>query len=209
MKSLFKSFLRKKDEASVEGLNHVSNLQSGDMVELDNDFSLPGLLRGRTLEVVQKTLYEYEDSNEIEWVLKNEDSTVVFLAYQQDDGEENLSFSMKLIPSDVESIFNMDEFSTVFDDEHSSILTEINPIEKYSEWLGKRYSRTEFAEQGFYHKTGSVSGQGEAFDYFALRSDCERFGIGIEVWEGGETDVFASINQPLSVIKDYWGQKTS
>jgi len=206
MKSLFKSFFSKKDMESNDGLNHVTDLKQGDMVEMDNDFSLPELLRGVTFQVAQKTLYEYEDDKETEWVLKSDTNQIVFLSYSQDDGEESVSFSLKLLPEDVGKIFDLEEFSAVFDDEYSARLDQVTPVEPFESWLGSQYLRTEFAEAGYYHKNGSFNGQGEAFDYFQLKSQCGKFGINIEVWDGGETDVSISINKPLSVIKNYWGK---
>lgn len=207
MKSLFKSLFRSDELKSEEGLSHVSDLKNGDMVELDNDFSLPSLLRGNTFQVVLRALYEYEGEEAIEWVLKGDDGTTIFLSYDSDDGDESISFALKLAPVDVESIFNLDEFSTVFDDEHSAVLTDINAVENYSGWLGTKYLRTEYAEPGYYHKSGEVSGQGEPFDHFELVSDCGNFGVDIDVWDGGETDVSISMSRPISIIKNYWGQK--
>lgn len=207
MKSLFKSLFRSGELKSEEGLSHVSGLKIGDMVELDNDFSLPDVLRGSTFQVVLRALYEYEGTEELEWVLKGDDGTTVFLSYDNDDGDETVSFGLKLKPVDVESIFNLDEFSAVFDDEHSAVLADITAGENYSGWLGGKYLRTEYAEPGYYHKSGEVSGQGEPFDHFGLVSDCGNFSVDIDVWDGGETDVSVSMSRPISIIKNYWGQK--
>ncbi|PCJ32041.1 MAG: hypothetical protein COA99_16700 [Moraxellaceae bacterium] len=203
MKSLFKSIFKKNDTLT-DDTSHVTDLQQGDMVELDNDFSLPELLRGKTFQVAQKTLYEYEDTEEVEWVLKSDNNDIIFMSHEEEDGEEIVSFGVKLAPSDVEAIFDLDEFATIFDDEYSATLRNINQSGPHEAWLGKLYSRTEFGEPGFFHKSGVTQGKGEAFDYFSLDSDCEGFSIGIEVWDGGETDVILSMNKPLSIIKNYW-----
>ncbi len=207
MKSLFKSFFRSDELKSEEGLSHISGLKIDDMIELDNDFSLPNMLRGNTFQVVLRALYEYEGSEETEWVLKGDDGKTIFLSYCSDDGEETVSFGLKLTPIEVENIFDLNQFSTVFDDEHSAELTDITVVEAYSGWLGAKYQRIEYAEPGYYHKSGEVSGQGEPFDHFALASDCGNFDLNIEVWDGGETDVSISIKKSLNVIKNYWGHK--
>jgi len=207
MKSLFKSFFRSDELKSEEGLNHVSALKVGDLIEVDNDFSLPSILRGNTFQVALRALYEYEGEEEIEWALKGDDGTTVFLSYDSDDGDETVSFARKLTPVEVEGLFNLDEFATIFDDEHSAVLTDVVATEKFSGWLGTKYLRTEYAEPGYYHKSGELCGEGEPFDYFSLVSDCGNFNLNIEVWEGGETDVSISISRPLSIIKNYWGHK--
>ncbi|OUR99190.1 hypothetical protein A9Q81_11475 [Gammaproteobacteria bacterium 42_54_T18] len=207
MKSLFKSIFRSGELKSEEGLSHISGLKIGDMIELDNDFSLPSMLRGNTFQVVLRALYEYEEAEEIEWVLKGDDGTTVFLSYDSDDGDEIVTFGLKLTPADVENIFNLEEFSAVFDDEYSAVLTDVSAVENYSAWLGAKYLRTEYAEPGYYHKSGELSGQGEPFDHFELVSDCGNFGLNIEVWDGGETDVSISMSRPLNIIKNYWGHK--
>jgi len=207
MKSLFKSLFRSDDLKSEEGLSHVSGLKIGDMIELDNDFSLPSILRGNTFQVVLRALYEYESEEAVEWVLKGDDGTTIFLSYDSDDGDETVSFGLKLTPEDVEKIFNLDEFSTVFDDEHSAVLTDITSVEVFSDWLGAKYLRTEYAEPGYYHKSGEMEAQGEAFDHFELASDCGKYGLDIDVWDGGETDVSISMSRPINIIKHYWGQK--
>lgn len=207
MKSLIKSFFRSGEEPVGEGLNHVKHLNVGDMLELDNDYSLPDILRGRTFQVVQNSLYEYEDVDEREWVLKGDDNTTIFCTYENDDGDEEVAFGVKLTPEEVESIFNLEEFASIFDDEYSSRLLDITPIEKYTGWLGKQYDRSEFREPGCFHKTGKIEGQGEPFDYYSLSSACGGYDIGIEVWRGGETDVLIYIRKPIEIIKHYWGKQ--
>jgi len=203
MKSFFKSFLN-KDKPAITELNHPSALVVGDIIVLDDSFGLPEVLRGKRFEVSQISLAEYQGGDEKEWMLRSEDGDTLFMSCEREDGEDTLQLGIKISRDQVETLFDLEQFSTVFDDEDGAVLTTVTPVEPWTQWLAKRYTRTEFCEPGFFHKSTSKSSEGESFEFYALISDCERYGINIEVWDGGETDVSLALYRPITEIREYW-----
>ncbi|MGL5393485.1 MAG: hypothetical protein ACRDA8_19265, partial [Shewanella sp.] len=111
-----------KKAQSLRELNHPSQLKLGDMISLDNSFALPPQLRGQQLQVEAINTYEFARSQQAEWVLKGHSHTRIFLSLAEDD-ETYLAFSLKIPRAEVEQLFDLDEFSTLFDEPGRARLT--------------------------------------------------------------------------------------
>ena len=80
-------------------------------------------------------------------------------------------------------------------------------------WSADSYRQYTFAKVGYFHRKDHRSSelsqyqgkdQGEQFELYQLEGDNDQFAIDVEVWEDGETDVFAIMYRPLSDIKDMY-----
>ncbi|WP_299795306.1 hypothetical protein [uncultured Shewanella sp.] len=208
-----------KKEAPKRQLNHPSHLMQGDMLSLDDSFALPPQLRGQQLRVESVNTYEYERSQKSEWVLKGHGNDTIFLSLDEDD-ETYLAFSIKVNRGQVEQIFDLEEFSLIFEeDEQAQLTPQDSPILQSAaleQWLGKQYHQINFAQFGYFHREDyrgkkppqdADGATGEPFESYQLLDDEERFAIDVEVYEGGETDVMLTLYRPLSDIRDFWPGK--
>lgn len=211
----FNSIFGKKTPPARE-LNHPSALKVGDMISIDNSFALPSQLRGQQLKVEAVNTYEFERQQQSEWVLKGHGSDTLFLSIEEDD-ETYLAFSLKITRAQVEQIFELAQFSTLFDEPgHAELTTQaLSPAlaEQLEQWLGKQYHQVSFAVFGYFHREDyrglkppqdANGASGQPFEYYLLLDDDESRAVEVEVYEGGDTDVVLTLYRPLTDIRDYW-----
>jgi len=212
----FFSNLFGKKEAEARQLNHPNQLIKGDMLSLDDSFALPSQLRGQQFRVEAVNTYEYEGKQEPEWVLKGQTGDSIFMGIEEDD-ETYIALSIKVNRTYVEQIFDLDQFSTIFDEAEQAKLNclPLSPQldNEFSSWLSEEYHQIVFSEFGYFHRedyrnkqcnSDSNNNSGDAFEAYQLIDNDESKAIDIEVYEGGSTDVMLTIYRPLSDIRDYW-----
>ncbi|GIU37038.1 hypothetical protein TUM3794_07120 [Shewanella colwelliana] len=202
-----------KKEQPKRQLSHPNHLLKGDMISLDDSFALPPQLRGQQLRVEAVNTYEFERKQLIEWVLKGHGNDTLFLSLDEDD-ETYLAFSLKIPRNLVEQIFDLEQFSDIFEEDVQANLTVQPSIpEQLEQWLGKQYHQINFAQFGYFHREDyrnqrppqdAEGATGDAFESYLLLDDKERYALDIEVYEGGETDVMLTLYRPLSDIREYW-----
>lgn len=206
---LFSKLFSKADpKTPARVLNHPSQLNVGDMITLDDSFALPAALRGQSLQVTAISTYEYEHSKQFEWALQGSNSLQLFLSIDDDD-QPQLVFSLKLTRADVGELFDLDQFSSLFDEPGQAVLDRKTASEAFEQWSATSYRQCEFAQVGYFHRsdyrTQSIgSQQGDAFERYGAISDDERHGIEAEVYQDGETEVMLTLYRPISDIREYW-----
>ena len=212
----FISRLFGKKDVPARQLSHPTHLQLGDMITLDDSFALPEQLRGQQLRVEAVHTYEYERSQHTEWLLKGHGADTIFLGIEQDD-ETHLAFSIKISRNQVEQLFDLDAFSTLFDEPGKAQLS-VQPLEpelakRLEQWLGKQYHQVSYGDFGYFHREdyrGTKPPQdangatGEPFESYQLLDEDECRAIDVEVYEGGDTDVLLTLYRPLTDIRAYW-----
>ncbi|WP_076539736.1 hypothetical protein [Shewanella sp. UCD-KL21] len=206
-----------KKEAPKRQLDHVNKLLKGDMISLDDSFALPEQLRGQQLKVEAIHTYEYERSQQCEWLLRGHSGTAIFMSYIEED-EAYLSFSLKINRSIVEQIFDLDEFSQLFEEPGNAELKTLplsNELDsEYARWLSDAYHQVEFAAFGYFHRQ-DYRGQkppqddnnqqrGDGFESYSLVDSDESHAVDIEVYEGGDTEVMLTLYRPLTDIREFW-----
>ncbi|MCL1137581.1 DUF4178 domain-containing protein [Shewanella pneumatophori] len=211
----FLSSLFGKKEEPKRQLDHPTKLNKGDMISLDDSFALPPQLRGQQLRVEAVNTYEYQRKQQTEWVLKGHGNDTIFLSLDEDD-ETYLGLSIKLNRGLVEALFDLDQFSEIFEEPGKAELTTKTlsaDLHDYEQWLSAHYHQVSSGDFGYFHRQ-DYRGQkppqdadgatGDAFEAYQLLDDDEDKAIDVEVYEGGETDVMLTIYRPLSDIRDYW-----
>ena len=209
---MFDKWFGRKDDKPVRQLTHPSQLQVGDIIQLDDSFALPAQLRGQQLEVTQVNTYEYEHHRQPEWVLRGTGKELLFLGLEKDD-EEQLVFSTKIKRDQVSRLFDLDNFAELFEEPGNCVLTRVGELDELDGWYADTYRQDEFALFGYFHQRDFRSkapsrytgeDQGDSFELYGLTSDDEHHAIEVEVYEGGETDVTLCLYRPLSDIRSYW-----
>jgi hypothetical protein len=208
-----------KPTAPVRQLDHPKQLNVGDMISLDDSFSLPPQLRGQQLRVEAVHTYEFERSQHTEWQLKGHGTDTLYLSLEEDD-ETLLAFSMKIGRKQVEQLFDLDDFGAIFEEPGQA---ELSPqalsqelATQLEHWLGTQYHQVGFAEFGYFHREDyrglkppqdADGATGEPFENYRLLDQDETRALEVEVYEGGDTDVMLTLYRPLTDIREYWPGK--
>jgi len=206
MTGLFKSFFNNDDKKEKRVLEHPRDLNKGDIIKFD--FMPQADLSNNQFEVTGVNTYDFEDRKLTEFTLKGETGALVFLTVDETDDEPFLSFSRKINRNIVEQMFDMDEFSSIFDSEERTTLHLASIPADLENWTTNEYLQEIYAEGGYYHKGDyrntplpGEEGTGDDFEYYLLIGNKRRFVIEAEVYDGGETDIIVSIRRPLTDIE--------
>ena len=125
----------------------------------------------------------------------------------------NLKFSLKIDHQDIETLFNLDDFATLFDELGQASLQRQQDNQVTKNWSSEKYQQSIFAKVGYFHRkdhrTETLSGyqgkdSGEQFELYQLLDSDQDKGVEVEVWQDGDTDVFLSLYRPLSDIIDMY-----
>ena len=213
MKKFFNK-LRGKSDPPPSPLSHPRQLSVGDLMKLDDSFALPIELRDVMFEVLEVNTSQFEHAHEPEWILKGDSGQPIFFSIEEEDGESCAAFSIKVDRGDVESLFDMEQFSSIFEDGLPTRLHANSIDGSLSSWVTGTYEQSGQSERGFFYKKdyrGSqppeTEGSGEPFDYYCLCSEDDDYAVEIEVWGNGETDILLTIYRPLSDIRELWPAK--
>ena len=206
LKSLFKK------EKEARKLTHANQLKQNDIIVLSDSFGLPEALRGQEFQVSAINSYEYENKTDTEWVLQGNNNVQIYLTLDIDD-ETYLKFSLKVERNEVEILFNVDDFSTIFDEPGNAFLEKKADTSNTSAWSAEQYQQQTFSQVGYFHRKdnrvdslSSYEGKdaGEEFELYALFDKEDTRGIDIEVWQDGDTEVFLTLFRPTTDIIDMY-----
>lgn len=212
MKSFVKGlFGSGKKAGSERRLEHARELLMGDMIRMSDSFALPPQIRDKLFRVVSVSTYQFERAFDTSFSLESDSDDHIDIMIEKEDGRERLCISMTIDRDDVESIFDLEGFAGIFDSDDPVNLKPRAEV-GFEGWIGAAYSQQAQGATGFYHEGADYRGKSpsryeddsQPFEYYELVTDDERFGIDIEVWEDGETDVALSIYRPVEDIKELW-----
>lgn len=209
--SFFKKIFNKETQTQRK-LTHVNQLLVGDIIILTDSFALPQALRDQQFEVKAVNSYEYEHNTHTEWSLQGTDELALFLSLEVDDTTE-LKFSLKIEHDDIETLFDLNNFSQIFDEPGQAFLNRQNDNDTTTTWSSEQYQQSTFAKVGYFHRKDHRSeklsayegeGCGEQLELYALYNEDQSKGIDVEVWQDGDTDVFLTLFRPLTDIIDMY-----
>lgn len=209
--SFFKKIFNKKEQKQRE-LTHINQLLVDDIIVLTDSFALPEVLRGQQLQVTTVSSYEYENNTQLEWTLQGNNELLLFLSLDVDD-QTYLKFSLKINPEDVETLFDLEHFSEIFDEPGEAFLDRKADNAQTSNWSSEQYQQSIFAKVGYFHRKDHRSeslsayegkNSGEQFELYKLYNQDQSKGVDIEVWQDGDTDVFLTLYRPSSDIIDMY-----
>jgi hypothetical protein len=207
MSFLKRLFKKQEDERQV---NSADELKIKDIIVLTDSFALPEALRTQQFQVSAINCYEFESNTQTEWVLQGENNLELYLTIEKDD-QTYLKFALKIQHEDIESLFDLDEFATVFDEPGEAFLERKSDSSLTSGWSSAQYQQNVFSKVGYFHRkdnrseslsTYEGSEAGEQFELYNLLDEEQSRGIDIEVWQDGDTDLFITLYRPTSDIVD-------
>ncbi len=208
--SFFKNIFKKPTQERK--LNNVEDLTLGDIIVMSDSFGLPTALRAQEFQVSAVNSYEFEHKTQVEWVLLGSNDIELYLTLDVDD-KTYLKFSLKILHQDVESLFDLDQFSEIFDEPVQAQLTRLADSENTSGWSSELYQQSSFAQVGYFHRKdyrkdalSAYEGKdsGEQFELYSLFNEDQDKGIDVEVWQDGDTEVFLTLFKPTTDIVDMY-----
>jgi len=209
--SFFKNIF-KKSSNEPRKLTKVNQLLVGDIIVLTDSFALPESLRGQEFQVSAVNSYEFEHKVQTEWALMGTNNLEIFLSLEVDDITE-LKLSLKIQHEDVETLFDLDSFSEIFDEPGQAFLDKQKDSAITTMWSSEQYQQSVFAKVGFFHRKDHRSenlsayegkDSGEQFELYSLYNEDQSKGVEVEVWRDGDTEVCLTLFRPLSDIIDMY-----
>lgn len=196
-------------EAAPRQLSHPRDLQVGDIIKFRY---LPQVeISNQRFEVSSINSYDFEDRKLIEFVLQADVSGAIYLIVDETGDEPFLAISKKIPRNMVEELFDLDEFSLLFDDESNNVIHRKIEPEKISGWTAESYIQEIFSERGYFLKgdyrnkpVPQSENEGDSFDYYLAIDNSRQFVVEAEVYEGGETDVLVTVRRSITDIEEMW-----
>lgn len=196
--------------APVRRLDAAGDLCAGDLLTFKHRLSLPPALQGQTFEVSEVGTYHFDDGLHTQLTLDGVEGGRVFLQMPE-RGATGLCLSRQAPRSDVLRLFDEDAFAALWDDGLAT-LPLATPLPEYEGWLAERYAQqVNFGEGYFYGRdrrgervSRHVDDDAEELRYHECEDASGRFGVTVEVWADGETEVSLDVNCPLDVIESMW-----
>ncbi len=193
-------------------LTNVKDLTQGDILVMSDSFGLPENLRTKEFQVSAVNSYEFEHNTQTEWVLTGNNDLELYLTLDEDD-RTYLKFSLKILHQDVESLFDLEQFSAIFDEPGNAQIERQNDTGTTSGWSDEIYRQSVFAKVGFFHRKDHRKNtlspyegkdSGEQFELYSLYNEDQDKGIDIEVWQDGDTEVFLTLFKATTDIVDMY-----
>ena len=209
--SFFKKLFN-KDSNTQRQLNQPQDLMINDIIIFSDSFALPENLRNNQFQVANINTHEFEHSQITEWQLDGSANQQIYLSLEQGQ-QQYLKLTMKIADGCIEELFNLDEFSEIFETPGNALLSRIAETSPTLGWTSEQYQQTTFAQMGYFHrqdhrnnKPSEFEGEdsGEVFEFYSLRGVDDQYSIDIQIWQDGDTDVFLNLYRPTSDIKEYY-----
>lgn len=196
-----------KDADAARTLDSPGGLAAGDLVTFKHRLALPGDVQGQTFEVAAVGTYEYEDGIYPQLTLEGTEAGRLYLSFKADDASE-LCLSRPVPRRDVLKLFGEEAFSRLWDDDFAD-LDVAERLDAYDGWLADGYAQVKkWAEGYFYDRdcrgeklSQHVDDDSEELRYHECEDASGRFGITVEVWSDGDTDVTLDVNVAADVVE--------
>ena len=206
---LRKLFRRGGSEADTRRVEGPGDLRAGDLLTFKHRLALPPSVQGQTFEVSSVSTYEFEDGLHPELTLDGAEGGRIHLAFAERDVSE-LCLSRNVPRGDVLKLFDETAFAALWEEDFVD-LDVMTALPEYEGWLGERYSQVKKWTEGYYHDrdrrgedVSRYQDDGEEFRSHECEDATGRFGVTVEVWADGDTDVFLEVNVPPDVIESMW-----
>lgn len=209
---MLKEWFGKKKE-SPRQLKSVNDLIVDDYIELKPRSCLPDCLQGATLAITGLASYEYSGTIAVEFEATLTNGEVVYLSPERDDGELEICFSIKIPRKTVLTLFNENDFAQLWEDEFPTLEANLADINGLEGWLTEAYSQSVKYGVAYYHQkdlrrqrpSQFTDDSSEELQYHECEGGEEgEYGINVEVWADGSTDVYLTVTCPAEVVQEYY-----
>jgi hypothetical protein len=210
--SFFKSLFAKKQPLPTRSLNHPSELQVDDIFSFSDSFALPQAMRKKQLEVSEINTIEFKHEHYAQIVGRGMSPQPVYISFPKNP-QKFVKYSLLLTRQNVGDLFDLDDFSNIFEAPGSARLTPVTAEHPYADMVAAEYLQQDFMTTGYFHQEDYRDGtppqfneerHGREFEFYSLAGDQEQRSIEIFIFENGDTDVYLSFLRPANEITELW-----
>ena len=196
--------------AAHRQVRHLGDVLPGDLISFKPRRLLPPSLQGETVEVSQVTTYQYEGA--VCWQLDLVDThrQRLYLSFERDCPDGQLCLSKPISRHDVQRLFGESQFGLLWEPGYCELVAQTQPAE-LDGWLARRYTQTANFSEGYLlteKVSGPVSSQeddgSEPFRYHECEGDDDAYGLSVEVWADGDTDIALDLTVSADVVERIW-----
>ncbi len=216
--SFFKSiFSSETDEPPARRLEHPKNLQVGDIAKFG--FAAQAAISNQSFVIEDVHSYDLggEQKRKTVFTTENSDGCLLRLAVVKERQQERLEVAIPLLPDDVQQIFDMDAFIDLLDPETGThhVLERIAEAEEFDGWVAPVYRQEQGHNAYFYEQDyrglslPEDADEGTAFSYYLLMSDDRNYALEVQVFDGGQTEVYLLVYLAPEKIEELWPAKVS
>lgn len=212
--SFFKSLFAKKQPAPTRSVNHPTELQVNDLFAFGDSFALPQAMRKMQLQVTDVNTLEFKHQHYAQIVAQGSSSELAYISFP-DNPQKLIKLSLLLTRDDVEALFDMDEFSEIFEEPGNARLTPLNNSHSYAGMIAEEYIQQDFMTSGYFHRQDYRNSKppqynedqhGQEFEYYSLQGGQEKRFVEVFIFENGDTDVYLSFLRPANEIAELWAK---
>jgi len=212
--SFFKSLFAKKPAAPTRTLNHVSELQVHDLFAFGDSFALPQAMRKMQFQVTDVNTLEFKHEHYAQVVAQGSGTELVYLSFPNNP-QKLVKLSLLLTRDNVEALFDMDDFSEIFEEPGNARLRPLSNNHNYADMLAEQYIQQDFMTTGYFHRQDyrnatppqhNEDNHGQEFEYYSLQGGQEKRFVEIFIFENGDTDVYLSFLRPANEIAELWAK---
>lgn len=219
LKNLFRAGRRDRENTARE-LHHAGDLEPGDIIKFG--FAAQQVLGNRSFRVSAIDTHDLggESRKKTLFTLQGIDARIRLAVADDGPGKrtgERIEVGLPVLPEDVERVFEREAFIDLLDPETDvhHLIERTGEPEYLSGWTADAY-RQEAGHNAYYHAGDYRSRQlpefeeeGDAFSYYFLVSDDRRFGLEVQVYDSGRTEVYLLVYLPISTIEELWPGETA
>lgn len=212
MMSFLKSLFAKKKPLTTRTLTTPNELQIDDIFTFADSFSLPNAMRKQQLQVININTIEFKHSHYPQMIAQGSGEQLVYLSFPN-NAQKLVKFSLLLTRQDVEALFDLDEFSEIFEAPGNARLKPLTAQHHYADMLASEYIQQDFMTTGYKHQADyrdntppqyNEDNHGREFEFYSLVGDQNKRFIDIFIFENGETEVYLSFLRPANEIAELW-----
>jgi hypothetical protein len=210
--SFLKSLFSKKKSIPARTLNHPNELQVNDIFNFGDSFALPLAMRKQQLQVTDIQCIEFKHEHYAEIIAQGNDAHLVYLSFPTNP-QKLVKFSLLLNRSEVEALFDLDDFSEIFEQPGNARLKPLTSKHDYADMLAEEYIQQDFMTTGYKHQQDfratkppqdSQQKHGREFEFYSLEGNQGKRFIDIFIFENGDTDIYLSFLRPANEITELW-----
>lgn len=213
LKALFGQDQTSQDQGnSIRSLTHPNQLRAGDIIKFK--FMDISECSGKQFEVHKINTYLYGQICYPELILKDRDGVLLYLAVEDEDGEEYLCLSKKIAKAQIQEVMSSQDVNNILTKGVGHSITISNPAPAYKEWLAPKYTEVDDQIKGAFIKgdarelTDEQIRQQEPFVSYLLESEDEEYALELEVYDTGEQELSATRYFDIETIDEMWPQQT-
>lgn len=207
-----KSLFAKKKLTPSRVLEKPQQLQNGDIFCFSDSFALPEIMRKQQLQVNEVNTVEFSHEYYARLITQGTQNQLVYISFPKNP-HHFIKCSLLLNRAEVDMLFDLDEFSDIFDAPGKARLRPLTKDHAYGDILATEYIQQDFETSGYIHQSDyrhskppqyTDEEHGREFQYFSLEGDQGLRLIDIFIFENGDTDVYLSSLRPSNDITELW-----